>query len=353
MSYRLRIVAGPGLGSEVLLEGSETTIGRGPENGLVINDNNVSRVHAKVTLAPGNRVVVADNGSRNGVFVNDQKVNQRSINPGDRVVIGQTVIELLSDARAAAAAGGSGRTGPAASPAGGKNGGRGNGNSGSTAAMKSPDARSGALEPAKGNQVRTQGQRQARPGQKPGAGKAGLGVPVLLGGVALAAAVAVGVVMSGMDHGNGAGGTTEVGPAKTVTPRLPPGIPGLNDMSGLNANQIEKHNKVTQQWIDVGDSQRTSQNLVQARISYTAAMKSEPNCESCQVRLDSVQREIESKITDYERGGQLHYDQGDYNGAIDRWDIAISFMGDPKSDRVKSLRAKRAEAAHLVQQQPQ
>ena len=41
MGYRLRIVAGPGLGSEVALEEPEITIGRAPENGLVINDNNV------------------------------------------------------------------------------------------------------------------------------------------------------------------------------------------------------------------------------------------------------------------------------------------------------------------------
>src|SRR5687768_1083700 len=95
MGYRLRIVAGPGLGSEVALDEPEITIGRAPENGLVINDNNVSRVHAK--LQCGDRIVVIDNGSRNGVYVNDRKVNQQPIAPGDRVVIGQTVMELVSD----------------------------------------------------------------------------------------------------------------------------------------------------------------------------------------------------------------------------------------------------------------
>src|SRR2546428_9940491 len=98
MAYRLRIVSGPGSGTDLPLDTDEITIGRAPENGLVINDSNVSRVHARVTLEPGGRVVVADNGSRNGVFVNDRKVTtQQPIGPGDRVVIGQTVMELVAD----------------------------------------------------------------------------------------------------------------------------------------------------------------------------------------------------------------------------------------------------------------
>src|SRR4051812_2961370 len=99
MGFRLRIVAGPGQGSELALDDSEMTIGRAPENALVINDNNVSRVHAKVQVASG-RVMVADAGSRNGVYVNDRKVAEQPIGPGDRVVIGQTVMELVDDAGA-------------------------------------------------------------------------------------------------------------------------------------------------------------------------------------------------------------------------------------------------------------
>ena len=112
MGYRLKVVAGPGTGSECDLEESEITIGRAPENGMVINDTNVSRVHAKFSVAPGNKVIVADNGSRNGVYVNDRKVNQQPLSPGDRVVIGQSVIELVADGVRGGS--GSGKTGRAA-----------------------------------------------------------------------------------------------------------------------------------------------------------------------------------------------------------------------------------------------
>ncbi|HVO31395.1 MAG TPA: FHA domain-containing protein, partial [bacterium] len=148
-------MAGPGIGSECELEDAEVTIGRAPENGLVINDNNVSRVHAKVTVAPGNRVVVADNGSRNGVYVNDRKVNQQPINPGDRVVIGQTVIELISDAGARGAkAPASGRAAPGTSGRRPSPNGNGNGREGTDA--RGGEGRGSAnVVPVKGNMART------------------------------------------------------------------------------------------------------------------------------------------------------------------------------------------------------
>src|SRR5689334_10660328 len=113
MAHRIKVIAGPGLGSELELDEGDSTIGRSPENTLVINDGNVSRVHARFR-SNGNRVAVMDAGSRNGVYVNDRKLEgdeMQPLGPGDRVVIGQSIIELFADN------GGSARPRTGASPA--------------------------------------------------------------------------------------------------------------------------------------------------------------------------------------------------------------------------------------------
>src|SRR5688572_3701776 len=100
MGHRLKVISGPGVGSELELDDGELTIGRAPENALVINDNNVSRVHARVRVAGPNRISVEDAGSRNGVYVNDRKLDGEqaaAIAPGDRVVIGQSILEFVGE----------------------------------------------------------------------------------------------------------------------------------------------------------------------------------------------------------------------------------------------------------------
>lgn len=352
MAYRLRIVAGPGLGSEVDLDADEITIGRAPENGLVINDNNVSRVHARVTV--GDRIIVNDNGSRNGVFVNDKKVEQQPIKPGDRVVIGQTVLELVSDApppRPAA------RSAQRVAP------------SGAGGAMAATGAVS-TVRPNSGAQKMTAPQQNGRSGAvqkappRPGAMKSpgpgsggkpaavakasgGIPKPVLIAvvGVGAVLVLAVGASM----FGGGDGGVKNAG-GQTGTPRPKVTPPIITQTGGGDTGRMSK---VAQQWLDVGDSNRVSQNHVAARNAYRQALKAEPTCLSCSVRLDAVNREIDQKISDRTKSGQLAYEAGDYQRAIDQWKIAVEFIGDPKHERARTLQGQINDAARRVEKQPQ
>jgi len=343
VAYRLKVVAGPGMGTECDLEDTEITIGRAPENGLVINDNNVSRVHAKFTLAPGNRVVVADNGSRNGVYVNDRKVNQQPLNPGDRVVIGQTVIELIAE----------GTRGGSRAPAPGGTNGRGAAPAG---AVRKPNGNGAAVVKSAAPMARTGTQKPARAGGAAGPkaqGKGGgLPLPVVVLGIGVVIFLGVAFVMS-QEGGPKPGTTVDV----NATPRpqiTPPLFPGQNPNNiVLPSNGIEKLPKEAQQWIDIGDSQRQSNNLVQARTSYRNSIKIVPNCESCKVRLDAVDKAIEEKITSYEKAGTQAFEAGDFNRAIDQWEIAISYMGDPKIPRAVQLKQRINDARTQIKQQPQ
>ena len=74
-------------------------IGRDPGNELHLQDNDVSRFHARILLHNG-AVWVQDAGSRNGVFVNDTRIgDNKTIGPGDVVAVGghRFHIELPDD----------------------------------------------------------------------------------------------------------------------------------------------------------------------------------------------------------------------------------------------------------------
>jgi serine/threonine-protein kinase len=77
----------------------EITVGRGENNDVVIDDERVSRSHARLEINPHGEVKVIDMGSTNGVMVNGVKVKETVIKPGDVVQMGGSTIryENLSD----------------------------------------------------------------------------------------------------------------------------------------------------------------------------------------------------------------------------------------------------------------
>lgn len=73
---------------EYLLRDRRTTIGRGPECGIRIVANFVSREHARV-IRSGADVQIEDLDSRNGVFVNAVRIAREVLRDGDLVTIGE------------------------------------------------------------------------------------------------------------------------------------------------------------------------------------------------------------------------------------------------------------------------
>jgi FHA domain len=85
-----------------LTGGDVLTIGRAEDNVLRLDDPYVSRHHALVR-ATGNMVLVEDNGSSAGVYVNGRRIDRpTSLQPGDVVRLGRLDLQLLSDEAAAA-----------------------------------------------------------------------------------------------------------------------------------------------------------------------------------------------------------------------------------------------------------
>jgi pilus assembly protein CpaF len=79
-------------------------IGRVDGNDLVLPSARISRQHAAIEI-DGDKLVLIDLGSANGVFVNGRKVNKQVIGPADEVTIGDFRLRLeRSDGRPVAAA---------------------------------------------------------------------------------------------------------------------------------------------------------------------------------------------------------------------------------------------------------
>ncbi len=90
--FQFVVRAGPNSGRIYPLEGEEITVGREAVNGVAINDAEVSRKHAKLTLH-GSAYVIQDLGSTNGTFVNGQRVTATQVlNPGDSISFGENIV---------------------------------------------------------------------------------------------------------------------------------------------------------------------------------------------------------------------------------------------------------------------
>ncbi|MFW6161806.1 MAG: FHA domain-containing protein, partial [Planctomycetota bacterium] len=89
----LAFLAGPNQGRSIVVFEKLTTIGRRPNNDIVLNDRGVSNRHAEIRRGPSAFILV-DEGSRNGTFVNGRLTLRSPLTPGDQIRIGKSVIEV-------------------------------------------------------------------------------------------------------------------------------------------------------------------------------------------------------------------------------------------------------------------
>jgi adenylate cyclase len=70
------------------LSGPTVSVGRAESNDLVLRHPSVSRHHARVTVLPGDTVLLNDLGSLNGTFVNGTQIQEHRLSDQDRVGVG-------------------------------------------------------------------------------------------------------------------------------------------------------------------------------------------------------------------------------------------------------------------------
>lgn len=95
--FCLVVLYGPELGKRYVLQGEDTySIGRDEKNFIVVDLDNVSRRHAEVFTREG-RFHVADLGSTNGTYLNDEEIREaQPLRSGDLVKVGGAIFKFLS-----------------------------------------------------------------------------------------------------------------------------------------------------------------------------------------------------------------------------------------------------------------
>jgi eukaryotic-like serine/threonine-protein kinase len=84
---------------EITLTDDVVTIGRKPDNDLVIDNLAVSSHHARIAKLDDG-FVIQDTGSTNGIFLNGEKIAQHALKYGDQVMIGKHFVVFQDEAAA-------------------------------------------------------------------------------------------------------------------------------------------------------------------------------------------------------------------------------------------------------------
>jgi pSer/pThr/pTyr-binding forkhead associated (FHA) protein len=89
----IKFVSGTLTGQQFEIKPDGAFIGRDASSSqIVIADPRISKRHVWIGVKEG-RVVIEDQGSRNGTFINDpksQRVTEASLSPGDTIILGES-----------------------------------------------------------------------------------------------------------------------------------------------------------------------------------------------------------------------------------------------------------------------
>jgi hypothetical protein len=83
------VTRGPNAGSTYLLDDASTTVGRGTDRDVFLDDITVSRSHAVFERRGPGEWFVRDEGSLNGTYVNGEQIDETKLATGDQVQIGK------------------------------------------------------------------------------------------------------------------------------------------------------------------------------------------------------------------------------------------------------------------------
>ncbi len=86
----------PGLGSDLPIPGNDVTVGRSPDNQLVIPEASVSLHHARIQQTPQGWVLT-DLGDTNGIWIGVRRVDRLQLTAGQLFRIGGVALEFIED----------------------------------------------------------------------------------------------------------------------------------------------------------------------------------------------------------------------------------------------------------------
>ena len=89
----LTIESGPDAGHSHRASDHALRLGRSPDNDVILRDPATSGHHARLERR-GDQFWVVDLGSTNGTFVNGESIQEKQLNHGDRLTVGQNSVHF-------------------------------------------------------------------------------------------------------------------------------------------------------------------------------------------------------------------------------------------------------------------
>jgi pSer/pThr/pTyr-binding forkhead associated (FHA) protein len=89
----LTIESGPDAGHTYRASEHALRLGRSPDNDLILRDPATSGHHARIELR-AQQFWIVDLGSTNGTLVNGEPIQEKELNHGDRITIGQNAVHF-------------------------------------------------------------------------------------------------------------------------------------------------------------------------------------------------------------------------------------------------------------------
>ena len=96
---KTNLLATQNAGQVLKLDGPKFGLGRHPDNQACIDDDGISRFHARISVE-GEKYWVEDLGSSNGTYINGRRVTSCELNNGDTLNLGPRVSFRFSSATA-------------------------------------------------------------------------------------------------------------------------------------------------------------------------------------------------------------------------------------------------------------
>lgn len=90
------VIYGSDLGKRVAVSGAPFDIGRSSRCDLSLDQEAVSRVHARIQYDAKRGFVIRDQGSTNGTFVNGERVQEAVLGDDDKLTIGTAILKFMA-----------------------------------------------------------------------------------------------------------------------------------------------------------------------------------------------------------------------------------------------------------------
>ncbi|MHC4482396.1 MAG: SpoIIE family protein phosphatase [Planctomycetota bacterium] len=91
------IISGPADTEQVLLDAKGATLGRDTDCDIVLDHDNISRLHARIFQDPFGRWIIEDLESRNGVLVEGKRIKAQAVLPNQKISIRPFTLSLSQE----------------------------------------------------------------------------------------------------------------------------------------------------------------------------------------------------------------------------------------------------------------